>query len=896
MLSSRRSSPDRAGTSRRSCRSRAPSSPTPTAKAISECAARRSAPDTRRRSACAGPATTTGSDYRVSTSIGETGRSGSGSRRLRFVGRRCVWRLVPDSRRSGASVSRGRALLSALAFVLALMVFHVASASANPGVFSLDRLRLGGAAGAESYVYTAGDLIYPDGGVDAGTYYRAVVTDASGATRNSPVCRLYNNFPTVDTYTIGSTDPASTGTPWKYTLNQYANPSCTGTPAKMAAKNFYVAKPTTYGDSALTTIRNAFSAGTTAYVVIPGVKPGINDWSSTWLLPSGQVACANTAGNDRADSQSNGNLPKNAGTFLQYRPNTTSNGSNWNRESNYETRPCPTFSAANEGSWKLRVQVDATNFVTVPAFDVDVTAPATPTIDSHPPDPSASTSASFTFSGESGASFLCQLDGGGFSACTIPKGYSGLAEGAHSFQVKGVDAVGNESSPSSFNWTIDTTAPAAPTIGSHPPDPSTSTSASFTFSGESGATFFCELDGGGFSACTSPKAYSGLGEGAHSFSVKATDAAGNESAVTTYAWTIDTTPPATPSIDSHPADPTNSTNADFTFSGESGLSFLCQLGGGGFSACTSPKSYSGLGEGPHTFQVKARDDAGNESAVSSFNWTIDTAPPSAPTIDTHPFDPSNSTSPSFGFSGESGASFSCRLDGGGFSACTSPKGYSGLGEGAHSFSVKATDAAGNESSVTTYAWSIDTTPPAAPSIDSHPTDPSFSSDADFTFSGESGATLFCRLDGSGFSACTSPKGYSGLGDGTHSFEVKAVDTAGNESGVASFGWTIDTTPPSAPTIDTHPADPSNSTSPSFGFSGESGASFSCRLDGGGFSACTSPKGYSGLGEGAHSFSVKATDAAGNESSVTTYAWSIDTTPPAAPSIDSHPTDPSFSSD
>ncbi len=644
---------------------------------------------------------------------------------------RLFWRLVPDSRRSGASVSRGRALLSALAFVLALMVFHVASASANPGVFSLDRLRLGGAAGAENYVYTAGDLIYPDGGVDAGTYYRAVVTDASGATRNSPVCRLYNNFPTVDTYTIGSTDPASTGTPWKYTLNQYANPSCTGTPAKMAAKNFYVAKPTTYGDSALTTIRNAFSAGTTAYVVIPGVKPGINDWSSTWLLPSGQVACANTAGNDRADSQSNGNLPKNAGTFLQYRPNTTSNGSNWNRESNYETRPCPTFSAANEGSWKLRVQVDATNFVTVPAFDVDVTAPATPTIDSHPPDPSASTSASFTFSGESGASFLCQLDGGGFSACTSPKNYSGLSQGAHSFQVKARDAAGNDSAVTTYGWTIDSIPPAAPTIGSHPADPTNSTSASFTFSGESGASFLCELDGGGFSACTIPKGYSGLAEGAHSFQVKGVDAVGNESSPSSFNWTIDTTAPAAPTIGSHPPDPSTSTSASFTFSGESGATFFCELDGGGFSACTSPKAYSGLGEGAHSFSVKATDAAGNESAVTTYAWTIDTTPPATPSIDSHPADPTNSTNADFTFSGESGLSFLCQLDGGGFSACTSPKSYSGLGEGPHTFQVKARDDAGNESAVSSFNWTIDTAPPSAPTIDTHPFDPSNSTSPSF---------------------------------------------------------------------------------------------------------------------------------------------------------------------
>jgi hypothetical protein len=36
--------------------------------------------------------------------------------------------------------------------------------------------------------------------------------------------------------------------------------------------------------------------------------------------------------------------------------------------------------------------------------------------------------------------------------------------------------------------------------------------------------------------------------------------------------------------------------------------------------------------------------------------------------------------------------------------------------------------------------------------------------------------------------------YSGLADGPHSFNVKAIDAAGNQSGSAGHTWTIDTTP------------------------------------------------------------------------------------------------------
>ena len=64
-----------------------------------------------------------------------------------------------------------------------------------------------------------------------------------------------------------------------------------------------------------------------------------------------------------------------------------------------------------------------------------------------------------------------------------------------------------------------------------PADPTTSTSASFAFtSNESGSRSQCKLDAGAYAACTSPKAYSALSAGSHTFSVRATDAAGNADA------------------------------------------------------------------------------------------------------------------------------------------------------------------------------------------------------------------------------------------------------------------------------------------------------------------------------------------------------------------------------
>ena len=48
-----------------------------------------------------------------------------------------------------------------------------------------------------------------------------------------------------------------------------------------------------------------------------------------------------------------------------------------------------------------------------------------------------------------------------------------------------------------------------------------------------------------------------------------------------------------------------------------------QLDGGTFQSCSSPKKYSGLAAGSHTFQVQSTDAAGNSDPTpASHAWTI----------------------------------------------------------------------------------------------------------------------------------------------------------------------------------------------------------------------------------------------------------------------------------
>src|SRR5207237_1336225 len=149
---------------------------------------------------------------------------------------------------------------------------------------------------------------------------------------------------------------------------------------------------------------------------------------------------------------------------------------------------------------------------------------------------------------------------------------------------------------------------------------------SFSFSSsKTGSTFQCQLDAGTAAACTSPQGYVGLAAGSHTFTVTATDPAGNTGNATS-TWTIDTTAP-TVTISSQPANPTNPSRASFSFTSTNpGATFQCQLDAGTAAACTSPASYTGLAAGSHTFKVTATDTAGN-SANATSTWTVDTTAP-----------------------------------------------------------------------------------------------------------------------------------------------------------------------------------------------------------------------------------------------------------------------------
>ena len=254
---------------------------------------------------------------------------------------------------------------------------------------------------------------------------------------------------------------------------------------------------------------------------------------------------------------------------------------------------------------------------------------------------------------------------------------------------------------------------------------------------------------------------------------------------------VDATAPQT-QIDSGPEEgsATASLTPGFTFSAtEAGSSFECRIDGGSFAACSGPGASHTpplLSDGQHTFEVRATDPAGNtDASPAGRTFTVDATPPDTQ-INSGPATGSTTvdSTPSFDFSAtEAGSAFECRLDGEAFAVCSSEHTTAALGNGQHTFEVRATDPVGNvDPSPATRTFTVDADPPET-RIDRQPKDKlKVKKTATVTYefsSDEPGSTFRCKIDGKPEAPCSSPLKLKKLKKGKHSFEVTAVDAAGN---------------------------------------------------------------------------------------------------------------------
>ncbi|HEY0650837.1 Ig-like domain-containing protein [Phenylobacterium sp.] len=247
----------------------------------------------------------------------------------------------------------------------------------------------------------------------------------------------------------------------------------------------------------------------------------------------------------------------------------------------------------------------------------------------------------------------------------------------------------------------------------------------------------------------------------------------------------------------------------------------------GYVDITTPTLSNGV---EYRLNGRVSDLAGNLSGASGdFVVTIDTTPPAAPVISTV----ADETSPLTGaiangattndtqlkLSGSAEANAVIKIfdgatlvgqgvanNGGNWNnvVLSSP-----LGEGAHTLTVVAVDAAGNESAAAAFNVVIDTIAPGAPSAALAADTGASNSDGvtqnglvNVTLSGD-GVTWSYSLDG-GANWIDGEGASFTVPGGTHAaglVQVRQADAAGNTSPAFSFGGlTIDATPPAAPAI------------------------------------------------------------------------------------------------
>ena len=443
-----------------------------------------------------------------------------------------------------------------------------------------------------------------------------------------------------------------------------------------------------------------------------------------------------------------------------------------------------------------------------------------------------------------------------------------LTNGAHSLTATATDVAGNTGVASgALSVTIDTTAPATPTIASFSIDSGTvgdgitndqtltltgAAEANSTVKVYDGATLLGSASANGSGAWSFITA--ALADGAHSFTATATDAAGNTSAATTTTTsssiitsalttsttatvlnvTIDGTAPVAPSIGSDVIVNTNevaltgTAEANTTvkiYDGATLLGSVLADGSGAWAYTTA-----GLSNGTHNLIATATDAAGNTGATSTaVSVTMNTPIPATPVISSFSTDSgalgdhiTNDSTLTLTGTADANATVkvydgaallgSVLADGSGAWIYTT----AALADGTHSLTATDTVAGITGAPSTALSVAIDTTAPVSPIIASFSTDSGalgdhITNDNTPTLTGTAEANSTIKIyDGATVLGSVMADGTGAwsftsapLTDGNHNLTANSTDVAGN-TGVASTALNL--------IVDT-----TTPTAPSFGF-------------------------------------------------------------------------------
>jgi alpha-tubulin suppressor-like RCC1 family protein len=323
-----------------------------------------------------------------------------------------------------------------------------------------------------------------------------------------------------------------------------------------------------------------------------------------------------------------------------------------------------------------------------------------------------------------------------------------------------------------------------------------------------------------------------LGDNASdSFTLRVVDEAGNESSL---VLNNDIVAPTIGSLVVNPTDINSGATTNITFDltdAENDLNALPSvtvaadnashssggvgIGGQGAQAFAYTFTANAGGDGARTVTVTALDTAGNERTATD-SVTVDFTKPTVTSTEPNTRTDWNASSPIAGTAADAtsgvelvqvsvqrvsggqwwgGASFNqgtqTWLDATGTTSWTRAADMSFVEGEDYTVHVRSRDVAQNYSDVLgPLTFTYDVTDPDT-TITTPPAD-SDGTDADIAFTcTDPPCTFECDLDGSGFSACTSSFVVADLGLGSHTFQVRATDAAGNvDDTPASVTWSV----------------------------------------------------------------------------------------------------------
>lgn len=758
-----------------------------------------------------------------------------------------------------------------------------------------------------------------------------ISTDAAGNV-SAPSAGFAVNVDTVTTAPVITTVTDDAGTP---------GPVVSGVPTNDSTPTF---TGTAEANSTVTIRDNGTVIGTVpvdgtgnwTYTPNPPLTNGSHNLTLTATDPAGNVSTATTfnAVVDTIapvvpaitlvldDQTQPGNLPLTNGQLTKDTQPTLSGTSEANVTITvYDgTTVIGTTNADASGEWTLTPAaplLQGSNTLTVTATDaagnvsnpsspfvvqVDSAAPIAPVIltvtDNTAPNigpitsgqPTNETRPALTGSGEVGSTITVYDGSTPLGTATVGAGgnwsftpQTALSSGPHNLTVTATDAAGNISAPSAgFNVLVDTSTPDAPAITAVADDVGTitgnltsgqttdDTRPAISGTAEAGSTVTIYDNGTAIGTTTAtggvwnftPPVGAPLGNGNHAFTVTATDAAGNVSALSTPAFNIviDTAAPTAPIVIqafddigplTGPLVNGQSTNDNQPLlSGTAEANSIVSISDNGVFLATVTATAAGTWsytppvrlDGVHTFTATSTDAAGNLGAVSgSFTLNIDTATPGTPVLTSVVDDVAggvfnaalsngqitNDARPTLNGTAEVGSTVAIFDGVTQIGTVTVPAGgnwtftpATPLTAGLHTFTITATDAAGNVSAPSAgFAINVDTTAPAQPVITSIVDDTGSvtgpvannqaTNDTLPTLNGTAEANATVTLYDNGVVYATVTANGSGnwtytptvpLPEGSHSFTVTATDLAGNTSTPSlAAAILVDITPPALPT-------------------------------------------------------------------------------------------------